>query len=597
MADTAPLYELPPADDELDTLVNIKVVADEDTAQPPVGAVVEATVLTADDTELTLSAAGVTVVVPIDDAKAADGTLPAAKDAVRVLVESAEDDGPRRGSIHKAAQLDRYAELVRLSQRTEPIQATILVPLRRGFSVDIDGFRGFLANEASGISREQAFDAVGSSVDVEIRELDPKSLELVVSRERFVEEARSAAFKEVTSKLNITDIVEGTVTSTTRFGAFVDVQGVEGLVHLSEMGIDRVDANKLPLSVGDRVTVQVVQIDDARQRLGLSRREVLLEEQRAKIEALPLQSIVEGRVDALTDFGAFIEFGDGLRGLCHISELSWTERVADPKDVLRVGEAHAFRVIKVDPVEGRVSLSLRQATDNPWSRFVDTTPVGSQLDVVIQSVEDRGLVVAVNDDMQGFIRLSDLSWTIRAEHPSDVREFTVGETLPATLLLVEPQRQRILLGLKQIEEDPWDLAGDVTTVGHVFKASVDRFTETAAFLTVGPGLDARMHVSEISTERVESIRAALRIGEEVEVMTIQADRARRRLDVSIKAIEAKRLAEQPRAYAEDARMGGLADALRDSGLVTKSDDRTEPEANANTASEGSAEDQTNSDED
>lgn len=568
MSDTALMYELPAPDAELDALVGISIEAAADEDALPVGTIVEATVIAVDEDSVQLSAKGTLIHVPLEDAKAFGEDAPALQSTHSVLVEEERAEGGWRGSIDKARQLARYEKLRELSAVREAVQATILVARRSGFSLDINGFRAFLPNDESGIPRESAFEAIGQAVPVEITGIDDKNLELLASRKRFVEAERQQAFQEIASRLNIMDVIEGTVTSTMRYGAFVDIGGIEGLLHISEMSLDRVEANALPIQVGDTLRVQVVQIDEERQRIGLSRKEVLLAEQRAKLEALEINSLVEGRVDGLTDFGAFVEFGDGFRGLCHISELSWTERVESSSSVLKVGEVHTFRVLQVDPAAGRISLSLRQAVDNPWSRFIDSTPIGTQLDVRIVAVEERGLVVQVNDDLQGFIRLSDLSWTIRAEKPSDVRDFEVGETLPASLLLVEPQRQRLLLGLKQIEGDPWDEAGDVVKDGHVFKAVVDRFTDNAAFLQVVPGLDARLHISEVSVERVESLRAALRLGEEIEVMTIHADRARRRLDVSIKAIEARRLAEQPRGYAEEASMGGLADALRDSGLIS-----------------------------
>lgn len=574
MTDHAPIYELPPADAELAGLIGLQIHAEADDGALPYGGIVDATVVSIDAEVVTLNANGTLVQVALDDARDVHGNIPDASAKVRVLIEGQSANGAWTGSIDKVRQLTRYESLVAQSKISTPIAATVLVARRSGFSLDVNGFRAFLPNEESGITRDQAFAVLGQTVDVEITGLDEKNLELRVSRKRFADQERAAAFQQVAAKLNIMDVVDGIVTSTTNYGAFVDINGIEGLLHISEMGIERVDARHLPVQVGDTVRVQIVSIDEERQRVGLSRKEVLLAEQHEKLSQLEPQSLVEGTVAGLTDFGAFIEFGDGFRGLCHVSELSWTERIQKPGDKLALGEVHTFRLLQVDPAGGRISLSLRQASDNPWSRFIESTPVGAQLDGRIVAVEDRGLVVAVNDELQGFVRLADLSWTIRAEKPSDVREFTVGETLPVALLQVDSQRQRILLGLKQLESDPWDLAGEATTVGHIYTATVERITDSAAFLTVVPGLEARMHISEISAERVESIRSALRIGEEIEVMTIQADRQRRRLDVSIKAIEAKNLADQPRAYAEESSMGALADALRSSGLVQKDDDAT-----------------------
>lgn len=573
MTDAAPEYVLPPRDEELDALIGIPLTALDEESPLHDGAIVEATV-TAHADDLELEAHGRTLIAKRDDARDLHGQLPAVGSTLRVLVEAHATTGPIAVSVDKVRQLDRLDALHALRQRTDAVRGMITVARRNGFSVDIEGFRAFLPGDQSGIPREDAFEAIGNVYDFHIHGFDAQHLELIVTRKSFADAERHEAFRRATTALSVGKRLEATVTRTTSFGAFVDLDGAEGLLHISEMALERVDANAMPVQVGDRVTVQVVEIDEERQRIRLSRRDILLDEQRAHLEAIAPNSLVEGTVSGLTDFGAFVTLDNGLRGLCHISELSWTERVNTPADVLSLGERVTMRVVAIDPAEGRMSLSLRQATDNPWSRFIETTPEGTQLDAQIIRVEDKGLVVAVNDDLQGFVRLSDLSWTIRAETPSDVRPFEVGETLTLSLLQADPQRQRILLGLKQVDGDPWDDAGEKTTVGHIFTATVSRFSDNAAFFELAPGLEARMHISEISVERVESVRAALRIGQEVEVMTVHADRTRRRIDLSIKAVEAKRLADQPRAYADEGSFGGMAEALRASGLSLPASDES-----------------------
>lgn len=576
MNEHAPSYTLPAADAELDALIGRSITPEDDTDALPVGELIDATVQSQDGDSLIVEAREQTIRVALDDARALDGTLPAPSSVVRVLIEQHTGDNTWRGSIDKARQLARYHALQTLAQTSAPVDATLRVALRTGFSADVQGFRAFLPYKNSGLRANQAFEVLGETIDVHIEEIDPQTLELTLSRKEISEQEHAEAFKEVAQKLNVLDIVEGTVTATTKFGAFVDIHGVEGLIHISEMSTERVSANKLPVSVGDTVRVQIVSIDDQRGRIGLSRKEILLEEQRQELAKIPLQSIVEGRVESLTDFGAFVDIGNDHTGLCHISELSWTERVKHPSEVLEAGQTHRFRIIDVDPATTRISLSLRQAHANPWNDFVDKTPVGAHLDGRIKEVVERGLVIDVGSGLEGFVRLRDLSWTIHAESPQDVRDFQAGETLTLALLRVDPTRQNILLGLKQVEGDPWDDAGDATTEGHIFTAKVSRITDSAAFFSIVPGLDARMHISEISTERIESIRSVFRLDQEVEVMTIRADRGRRRLDVSIKAIEQKRLAEQPHSYSDDTSMGTLADAFRQSGLVGSSADQDRP---------------------
>lgn len=560
-------YALPPKDDALEQLIGLEIEPAEDDMPFGLGTVVEATVQRATDDTIIVAKGEYEIHVTQADARALDGTLPTVGDRIAVLFEGKNDADQWTGSIDKAKRLEQYQSLATLAQSSSPITATLLVPLRRGFSADVDGHRAFLPYKKSGIHRGDAFEHIGKQLTAHIEKLDPKTLELQLERTQIAAQENAENFRNATQHLNIMDVVEGTVTSITKFGAFVDINGIEGLLHISEMSTDHVSARNLPVAVGDTVRVQVVSIDEERSRLGLSRKELELEAQRAAIEALPPNSLVEGKVEGLTPFGAFIEFGDNLRGLCHISELSWTERVQNPSDILQQGEVHTFRVIDKDPATGKISLSLRQAKDNPWSRFVEAHPEGSRLEGRIKEIVDRGLVIELQDELEGFVHLRDLSWTIRAESPSDVRDFQVGDILPLAVVRVDSQKQRILLGVKQLEDDPWDAAGEKTTVGHIYSATVTSLTDNAAFFELVPGLDARMHISEMSSDRIDSVRSVLRVDQEVEVMTIAADRQRRRIDVSIKAIEEKHLREQPHQYADDETMGTMADALRSGGLL------------------------------
>lgn len=572
MSDAAEPYVLPALDPELEALlVRTSDDADADEVDAvAVGAIIQGIVEELGDDYVRLSAGGERLLCPLVDARDLEGKLPAVGERIDALVEELRHDGAYRASIDKARQLTSFERLREIANTPDVIEGTITLARRNGFSVDCDGVRGSVSFEDAGVRRDEAHDLVGKRLTFQIRGLDENEAQLLLTRKAFAQEERAQNFEAAVASLEVGQLVEGVISRTAAFGAFVridGIQGVEGLLHISEMDLERVDAQRLPVAIGDRVQLRVVEIQPDRQRIGLSRRALLVDTMREKLQALVPNSIVEGTVAGLTDFGAFIETDDGIRGLCHISELSWTERDRKPDELLSIGQRVQVRVLQVDSENLRVALSIRQAADNPWSRFVEAHPIGSQITGTIREIKERGLVVALPDNLEGFVRLADLSWTIRAESPADVRAFEVGEELTVALLAVDSQRQRIVLGLKQTEPDPWDLAGDKTKVGTIFEAEITRLVENAAFIELAPGLDARLHISAISNERVESIRNALRIGQSVEVMTVTSDRDRRRVDVSIKAVEDARLAEQPRAYADDSSFGGLADALRESGIV------------------------------
>lgn len=573
MTDAAQPYTLPARDEALEALLGQDLLALSEDSAVFVGAQVLAHVEAVEGEYLQLKADGQRLLCPVADARDLQGQTPEVGAQVDVLVEELRHDGAFRVSIDKPRQLQQLARLQEIAKLPDTIEGEVTLARRQGFSVDCDGVRAFANFEDMGVRRDEAEALVGKRLTFHIRGVDEDNALLLLTRSAFVDAERAESFAAAVSKLEVGQKVEATISRVANFGAFARLDaldGVEGLIHISEIALERVDAKRLPIAVGDVVAVEVVGIDTERQRIALSRRSLLAEALRAKIEALTLNSIVDGEVSGVTDFGAFIELGDGVRGLCHVSELSWTERDKKPAELVAVGDKVQARVIQLDPEGGRVSLSIRQASDNPWSRFLEANPEGTPVQGTIQEIKERGLVIALSDGLEGFVRLSDLSWTIRANAPSDVREFEVGETLTLILLQADSQRQRILLGLKQNEPDPWDLAGDKTQPGTIYEAEVTRLVDNAAFVELVPGLEGRLHISEISVERVESLRAALRIGQRVEVMTKAADRERRRLDVSIKAIEEKRIAEQPRSYADDDTMGGLADALRESGVIKES---------------------------
>jgi small subunit ribosomal protein S1 len=295
-------------------------------------------------------------------------------------------------------------------------------------------------------------------------------------------------------------------------------------------------------------------------------------EQRNRLGSIEAGTTIEGRVTRIADFGAFVEVVEDVEGLCHVSEMSWTSRISHPSEVLSEGDVVKMKILAVDAESGRVSLSLRALEDNPWASIEKDFPAGSVAAGVITRVEDYGLFVKVAEGVEGLCHIGDLTWVGRPDRPSDVSDYAVGDSLEVKVLSIDVSRSRISLGVKQLSGDPWDDAGDKTTVGTIFTAEVVRFDDQSAFLKICEGLDARMHISEISEERIDSIRAALRIGQEVEVMTIRADRDRRRLDISVKAVAAKIEAETPKSYEDKASMNPMAAALAASGLASGGSD-------------------------
>lgn len=502
--------------------------------------------------------------------------LPEIGATVRCLIETATDETTWEVSVAKATLLDTFDKVQGWAKGSEQMHGRINLAVRGGFMAEIDGIRCFLPGRESGIARLDSLDAVGKEFDFDVVRFEQKTGEPTLSRKRLVSSDRKAAEGARMDELEVGQVIEGRVSSVRPFGVFVDLGGVDGMCHVSELSLQHVADPSDIVRPGQMLKVTIASIDKEKGRIGLSRRDHLNAEQRDRLGSIDAGTVIEGRVTRIADFGAFVEVVDDVEGLCHVSEMSWTSRISHPSEVLSEGDVVKMKILAVDAESGRVSLSLRALEDNPWASIEKDFPAGSTATGEITRVEDYGLFVKVAEGVEGLCHIGDLTWEGRPARPSDVADYSVGDSLEVKVLSIDTSRSRISLGVKQLSGDPWDDAGDKTTVGTIYTAEVVRFDEHAAFLKVCEGLEGRMHISEISEERIDSIRAALRLGQEVEIMTVRADRDRRRLDVSIKAVAAKIEADTPKSYEDQASMSPLAAAFAASGVV--SDDADEPVA-------------------
>ena len=566
--------DLPPLDPEVSSLFGATVEAEPPAEGVAPGALLDGTVETVDENwvyvRLTDDAVGR---CPLDEA-AAPGVraTPEAGAQVRALVEADLGEGRWGVSIGKAVLLDLYGELRRIGRAKERVRGRINQVVRGGFAVDALGVRCFLPGRESGIPRDAAFDAIGHAFTFDVIRFDRRRGQPVLSRARVAKIQRERALEHAMATLEVGSVVSGTVTAIKPYGVFVDLGVCEGLCHVSELTLHHIDSAEEVVSVGDTLDVKILGVDGRRGRVSLSRRDLLATEKNARLAELGVSELMTGKVTRLVDFGAFVEIGEGIEGLLHVSELSWTERISHPSEVLEVGQELTVRVLGTDPSAGRVSLSLRQVEANPWNTFRDATPVGAVVKGEITRIEDYGLFVRIAEHVEGLCHISDLTWEGRPKRPSDVHPWKVGDEVEVKVLDVDAERGRVKLGHKQVSGDPWDDAGDKATKGTIFTGEVTRFDDRAAYIRVVEGLEARLHISQISTERVDSVRAAVRLGQEIEVMVTEADRGRRRLDVSVKAIQEKLEAETPKSYADEGTMNPMADLMRKSGLVGEADE-------------------------
>lgn len=569
------ILALPPLEPEIEALLRDPVAADPIPRDAvDIGNVLEGVVETSDEDWVYVRMAGDQIGrCPKDDAPMPGSTVaPEDGATVTVLVEADLGDGRWGVSISKGTLLQAERRLRAAAKDNRRVVARINQVVRGGFSADAEGVRCFVPGRESGIAREASFDYVGKTMFFDVMRFDRNKVELVLTRRRIAAASRKVGLRQAMETLTIGDVVHGTVTALQPYGVFIDLGGVEGLCHVSELSLQHLDHPSEAVRVGDELEVKVIGVDSDKGRVSLSRRDLLQAEKNENLAQLGLGERMTGRVTRLADFGAFIEIQEGVEGLCHVSEMSWTKRVQHPSEVLSEGDEVEVKVLDVNPTTGRIGLSLRATVENPWDAVAQKYPVDAVVEGTITRIEDYGLFVQLEPGVEGLCHVSDLVWDGRPSRPTDVEPFAVGGAVEVKVLEMDLERGRIKLGRKQIAGDPWDDAGDRVVPGTIFVAPVVRFDERAAYIEIAPKLEGRLHISEISTERVDSVRAALRLNQEIEVMTKQVDRARRRIDLSVKAIAEKLEADTPKSYEDKGPLNTMAEALRSSGVVADESD-------------------------
>ncbi len=554
-------WTAPPPDAALEAMIGAEVEADPGLAPQVVEA--ELVKLEADGARIRIDERD--AFCPMEELRVPGATGSwAPGQSMRVVVDGELTNGSLLVSVAKAVYLDRAAELEALAADRAKLPARISYPVRGGFAVEVAGTRGFLPGRESGVASHDAESAVGREVTVQVKRFDARDGELVLTRDGLWQADRQAERAAAMDALVEGAVVRGRVRSIQPFGAFVDIGGVDGLVHISEIGAEHVADAAAALAPGDEVEVKIVSIDREKGRIALSRREVLLEAASARIEGFEPGAVVRGRVKDFADFGAFVELDEGVQGLVHVSELSWTQRPAHASDVLSIGDEIEVKVLSVDPGTRRISLSLRATQANPWASLLDAHPVGSVVRGRITRIEDYGLFVEISAGIEGLCHVGELAWGQRPTRPTDVAPYAVGDELEVKIIEADAGRNRLSLSVKRLQADPWDDAADRLVPGTIFEATVSRLEDNAAWLEIVPGLEGRVHISEISNDRVDSIRAALRIGQAVRVTALKTERERRRVDLSIKGVETIEQADVPKSYqdAEAAHLNPLADALK-----------------------------------
>ncbi|TMA63443.1 MAG: 30S ribosomal protein S1 [Deltaproteobacteria bacterium] len=478
-------------------------------------------------------------------------------DQVDVYFESADtESGEIFLSRQKAEQFKVWREIEKAFERDGAVEGTIVGKVKGGLRVDI-GVPAFLPGSHADIRPTRNLDRyLGQRGRFAILKFNRSRGNVVVSRRAVLERERTALKSETLKVLEEGVILEGTVKNITDYGAFVDLGGIDGLLHVTDMSWGRVAHPSEVLNVGDRVKVVVLKYDPERERVSLGMKQIMPDPWTTVAERFPVGMRAKGKVVSLTDYGAFVEIERGLEGLIHVSEMSWTKRVTHPSKVLETGQEVEVQILDVDTVNRRVSLGLKQTEPNPWEMVRINHPVGSRIKGKIKSITDFGLFVEVEENIDGLVHVSDLHWTKKVKHPSEL--YHKGDEVEAVVLGIDVDNERISLGIKQLTEDPWAQIPRRYPPGTRVKGAVTSVTDFGVFVELEEGVEGLIHVSQLSAERVDKPSTLFKPGDTVEAEVTEVDAREKRIKLSIKALLKSEEREEMDAYQRRERESGKA---------------------------------------
>ena len=458
-------------------------------------------------------------------------------DEIEVMLESTEErDGYVVLSRERAKRLKLWDEIEAVYEGQRVIPARIEERIKGGLSVDI-GVRAFLPGSQVDIRPVRNLDALkGQEISCKIIKLNKKRGNIVVSRKVVLEEENSSRKSRTLAELAEGAVLKGTVKNITDYGVFVDLGGLDGLLHITDLTWGRVTHPTEIVSVGEEIQVKVLKFDKERERISLGLKQLSEDPWLSVAEKFPVGDRVTGKVLNLTDYGAFVELAQGVEGLIHVSEMSWSKRIKHPSKILSTGDTVETVILDVNPQERRISLGLKQTEPNPWITLAERYSVGSRIEGRVRNLTDFGGFVEVEEGIDGLVHVSDLSWTRRIKHPSEILK--KGERVEAVILSIDPENRRLSLGIKQLEPDTWDSFYSSSHVGDVVRGKVVRLASFGAFIELAEGIEGLCHISEISEDPVDKHAIPLEVGQEYEFKIIKLNPGEKKVGLSLRALTA-----------------------------------------------------------
>jgi small subunit ribosomal protein S1 len=478
-------------------------------------------------------------------------------DVFDVLVERTESE---TGLISLSKEKADRQKIWNSLEEGAVVEGRIVSRIKGGLAVDI-GVNAFLPGSQVDLRPVRNLDKLlGESFQFKIIKLNKRRGNIVLSRRVLLEDQRENMRSETLKTLEEGQVIDGVVKNLTDYGAFIDLGGIDGLLHITDMSWGRVSHPSDILTVGDKIKVKVLKYDREKERVSLGMKQIAPDPWLDVEQKYPVGLRVKGKVVSLTDYGAFIELEEGVEGLIHVSEMSWTKRIKHPNKVLSIGDEVESVVLALDIPNRRISLGLKQAEANPWEVIGEKFPIGTIIEGQVKNITDFGIFVGVDEGIDGLVHISDLSWTKRIKHPSEI--YKKGDIVKAVVLNIDRENERFSLGVKQFTPDPWQSIPFRYAPGTIVHGQVTSVTDFGIFLEIEEGIEGLIHVSEISKEKIDTPKSFAKVGDELEAVVLNVDTAERKIALSI-----KHLADRKEKAEVDAFLGAQKNATSNLGAL------------------------------
>ncbi|HMG02572.1 MAG TPA: 30S ribosomal protein S1 [Edaphobacter sp.] len=490
-----------------------------------------------------------------------------AGDQVEVVVEREETEGGYLVSYEKALRHKVWDKLEAAANEKVPVKGMVLSRVKGGLTVDI-GIKAFLPGSQVEIRPVRNLDGyIGTEIEVRVIKLNKKRGNVVISRKELLEEEQNDKKSVTLATLEEGSVLTGTVKNLTDYGAFVDLGGLDGLLHITDMSWGRLTHPRDLVNVGDEIQVKVLKFDKDKQRVSLGFKQLTPDPWLDATERYPIGAQVRGRVLSVTDYGAFVELEQGIEGLVHVSEMTWSKRMKHPSKLVKPGDEVDTIILSVNPNDRRISLGMKQLQENPWEQLEDKYPAGAVIEGRVRNLTDFGAFIEIEDGIDGLVHVSNLSWTKRIKHPSEVLK--KGEKVKAVVLGVEPENRRLSLGVKQLQPDVWDTFFAQHRVGDVIKGKVLRTAQFGAFVEIAEGVEGLCHVSEAVDEHGTPVK--LEVGDEHEFRIVKMNQDEKKVGLSIRAVGEEASRAEVESYKERDHKGSSSSSSSSSSGTTLGD--------------------------